>query len=53
MNRLSLGPYFGVAFAEFVDHSLDPSPAGADDTVEGLAVHEWFTLGVRGTYRPL
>jgi hypothetical protein len=51
-NRLAVGPYFGVAFAEFIDRSLEPSPAGLSSDIDARSVHEWFTLGVRGAFRP-
>ena len=51
-RAIAVGPYFGVSLAEFVMHSLDPSPAGETSSISGRVVHEWFTFGVRGSYGP-
>jgi hypothetical protein len=51
-RAIAVGPYFGVSFAEFVNRSLDPAPAGESSSIDGRVVHEWFTFGVRGSYGP-
>lgn len=51
-RALAIGPFVGVSFAEYVVHSLDPAPPGATSAVDGRSVHEWFTLGIHGTYGP-
>jgi hypothetical protein len=49
---IAVGPYFGLSLSEFATHSLDPVPPGETSSVEGQAVHEWFSFGLRGTYGP-
>jgi hypothetical protein len=51
-HAIAVGPYFGLSLAEFVRHSLDPAPPGETSSIDGRVVHEWFTLGLRGTYGP-
>jgi len=51
-RAIALAPYFGLSLAEYTSRSLDPAPSGASSTVGALALHEWFTLGVRATYGP-
>jgi hypothetical protein len=48
----AIAPYVGVAFAEFVTHSLDPEPAGFVAVLDAHMAHEWFTVGVHGSYGP-
>jgi hypothetical protein len=49
MRRVAVGPYVGAALGGFVTRSLDPATPGVSSSVD-VAVHEWFVLGVRGTY---
>jgi hypothetical protein len=51
-RAFAVGPYFGFAVAEFVRHSIDPAPTGETSSIDGRAAHEWFRLGLRGTYGP-
>jgi hypothetical protein len=48
---IAAGPYFSVEFAEFVARSVDPAPPG-ETSIDAHAVHEWFTVGLRGSYGP-
>lgn len=50
-RRIAVGPFLGAALGTFVTRSLDPAPHGESSSV-GVALHEWFMLGVRGTYGP-
>jgi hypothetical protein len=50
-KSFAAGPYFGAELAEFTTRSLDPEPPGESSTFP-QAVHEWFTVGLRGTYGP-
>jgi hypothetical protein len=50
-RAIAVGPYFGFELAEFVARSLHPAPAG-EPSIDAHAVHEWFTIGVRGSYGP-
>jgi hypothetical protein len=50
-RAVAVGPYLGVALGEFVVRSLDPEPRG-EPSLESHALHEWFTVGVRGSYGP-
>lgn len=47
---LGIGPYLGVAFAEFVTHGVDPAATPASTWIDDRAVHTWITLGVHGSY---
>ena len=49
-RAFAFGPYFGVALAEFTSRFLSPAPAGEVSSVGDLALHEWFTVGVRANY---
>jgi hypothetical protein len=51
LHALAIGPYLGAAVGGFVTRSLDPEPAHESSSF-GMAPHEWFTLGVRGSYGP-
>jgi hypothetical protein len=51
-RAIRVGPYFGMSLGEFITHTLDPAPSGETTAVDGRTVHEWFTLGVRGSYGP-
>lgn len=46
----SLGPYFGVSWAEFVTEGVNP--AAAPVSLGSPSIHTWITLGLRGTYGP-
>jgi len=50
-RAFAVGPFFGFSMGEYASHSLSPAPPG-EPSVGGHALHEWFTLGVRGTYGP-
>jgi hypothetical protein len=49
-GRVAFGPYVGAAFAVFSLRSLDPSPP--NEPVPAYGIHEWFTLGLHGSYGP-
>jgi hypothetical protein len=51
-SAVAIGPYVGLELAEFALHTLDPAPSGESAAVGAHSVHEWFTLGLRGTYGP-
>jgi hypothetical protein len=51
-RAVAVGPYFGFSVSEFLTRSLDPPPPGESSSIGAPEVHEWFRLGVRGTYGP-
>ncbi len=50
-RAFAMGPFFGLSLGEYASHSLDPAPPG-EPPLSGHTVHEWFMLGLRGTYGP-
>jgi hypothetical protein len=50
-KSFAAGPYFGAEIGEFTARSLDPEPPGEPSTFPHAA-HEWFTIGLRGSYGP-
>ena len=52
-HHVAVGPYLGLSVAEFTRHTLSPATPGVSASVGALAAHEWFTLGIRGTYGAL
>ena len=49
---IAIAPYLGVAFGEYVTRGVDPASPPVPVWI-GTALHEWVTLGIRGTYGPL
>jgi hypothetical protein len=48
----ALGPYFGVAFAEFLSKGVNPSNPPVPTWLPDPGLHTWLTLGLRGSYGP-
>jgi len=44
-----IGPYLGVTFAEFLTEDFNPPTSGS---IQDPGVHEWITVGLRGSYGP-
>jgi hypothetical protein len=51
-GRRAVGPYFGVALAEFLTDGVNPSAAPVDTWIPHPGIHTWITLGLRGSYGP-
>jgi hypothetical protein len=51
LHAFAMGPYLGAAVGGFLARSLDPEPPHEPSSF-GVAAHEWFSLGVRGSYGP-
>jgi hypothetical protein len=48
----AVGFYFGWSLAMYLTQGLDPSSTPVATWIEDRAVHQWFTLGMRGSYGP-
>jgi hypothetical protein len=48
----AIGPYFGLAVAEFLTQGLNPAATHVSTWMPDPGVHTWITLGLRGSYGP-
>jgi hypothetical protein len=48
----AIGPYLGVAVAEFVSQGLNPSSTPVSTWIPSPGLHAWITLGLRGSWGP-
>jgi hypothetical protein len=51
-RAFAVGPFVGVSLGKFVRRSLDPTPMGFSSSWKTAELHEWLTIGVRGSYGP-
>ena len=52
-SAFTLGPFLSVSLDEFTHQSIDynyPGVANVDGSIYDKAVHEWITLGVKGSF---
>jgi hypothetical protein len=50
-SGLNVGPFLSFSMGQYSSQSMDPeSPLFPNGSVENKAMHEWLTLGIRGTY---
>jgi hypothetical protein len=48
----TIGPYLGLAVAEFVTEGVNPAATPASTWIPEPGVHAWLTLGLRVAYGP-
>jgi opacity protein-like surface antigen len=48
--QLAVGPFVALSIAQYSSYKTDPELPGADSTIKDKAIHEWLTIGVKGTF---
>lgn len=48
-RAVSVGPFLGVSVGQFSKLSVDPASAGFGGPLENTGIHEWFSIGARGS----
>ena len=50
-GALELGPYLGLALGWYVHRDQNPQPPGLASAPIQVQLHDWFGVGLRGSYR--
>jgi opacity protein-like surface antigen len=48
--NLAVGPFVALSVAQYSKASTDPELPGANSDIQDKAIHEWLTIGLRGTF---
>jgi outer membrane protein W len=49
-DSFTVGPFLSFSLGQFSSQSADPEPPGFNSSIDKTAMHEWLTLGVKGTF---
>ena len=49
-DSFGVGPFLSFSLGQFSSQSADPEPPGFDSSIKDKGMHQWLTLGVKGTF---
>jgi len=49
-DNVAIGPFVSFSLGQYSSQSVDPEIPGLGDDIPNKAIHEWLTLGVKGSF---
>ena len=49
-DNVAVGPFVSFSLGQYSSQSVDPEIPGLSDDIPNKAIHEWLTLGVKGSF---
>jgi outer membrane protein W len=49
-NNVAVGPFVSFSLGQYSSFSVDPEVPGLTDDIPNKSMHEWLTLGVKGSF---